>query len=136
MKHKKLQREFRAKEGIKRDEHLHSMLSDPSSLQKQIKSHKRARTAQIKKLTVGNNVYLDNNVADGFFSSITKLKTKDPESFQDIECFNNFCEDYNNILSICKNGMKIPKISEKDSLKLLMKMKADVNDFYSVTPNY
>ena len=44
--------------------------------------------------------------------------------------------DYYNVLKIAKEGEKIPPISPKGSTELLYSLKADVNDFYSITASH
>ena len=41
--------------------------------------------------------------------------------------------DYENVLKIARNGLKMPPISPKHSTELLHSLRADVNDFYSIT---
>ena len=44
--------------------------------------------------------------------------------------------DYENILKICRHGRSIPEISPKQSTEILLSMRADVNDYYSITANH
>ena len=44
--------------------------------------------------------------------------------------------DYENIMKIANNATSIPPISPNDSTRLLYSLKADVNDFYSITANH
>ena len=135
--HRKLVRENKASEAIARDSSISNILSkDPGSLFKKIKSAKKGKAADIQKLSVGNKTYLGESVPDGFFDSISNLKVSDPDELQNPRVFMDFSSDYQNILRVCENGLKIPKISEKDSFDILMKMKADVNDFFGLTPNH
>ena len=41
--------------------------------------------------------------------------------------------DFENVLKIARNGLKIPKISQKKSTELLLSLRASVNDFFSIT---
>ena len=125
--HNKLVREHKATEAIARDQVAFQILSDdPSSLFKKIRSAKRGKGTSINKLTVGDKVYSNDSVADGFFDSISSLKTRDSASLASSKVFNEFSNDYKNILQISANGAAIPKISEKDAFDLLMKLKPDV----------
>ena len=137
MKHRKLERQFNARLSLERDEHLHSVLSkNPSSIYKTIKRYKRTKAGKLYKLTVGKNTYFDSSVKDGFYESISKLKTKDSISLAKSEYFSDFKNDFDNIIDICRNGDKIPEISEIDSLSLLQKLKPAVSDLYGMTPNH
>ena len=81
-------------------------------------------------------VYVGEAVKDGFFDSISTLKTRDDGALAANKYFNDFSADYQNILELCKHGVKIPPISEADSFSLLQKMKPEVKDFYGVTANH
>ena len=91
---------------------------------------------KINKLVVGSKTYLDESVPDGFYDSISSLKSRDYDSLERSETFMDFRSDYENILKICEHGSQIPTISEDDSFDLLMKLKPDVNDFFGLTPNH
>ena len=136
-KHRKLVREYKAIGSIKRDENLHSILSrDPSSVFKSVKHSKRSKAGKIYKLTVGHKTYVGDSVKDGFYDSISQLKTRDWDSLDASQHFKDLSRDYQNILEVCRNGTRVPAISENDSLKLLQKMKPGVSDFYGVSPNH
>ena len=44
--------------------------------------------------------------------------------------------DYDNIVNICKTRQAIPPISAGQSAEILYTVRADVNDFYSITANH
>jgi hypothetical protein len=132
--HRKLERAYKAKYSIERDEKLCS--SDLSSVFASVKHAKRSKAGKINKLTVGNKVYVGDSVRDGFYDSISELKSRDSNSLNASKQFNDFSLDYQNILEVCKHGSPIPPISENDSFNLLQKMKPNVSDFYGVTVNH
>ena len=132
--HRRLLRSIRSDQNIKRDKKLHSILtSNPSSLHRSLRSLKSSRASLIQKLTVGNKVYTNNTVPDGFFDSLSALKTHDSAALRQSENLGNFFEDYDNIIEICINGPRIPHISIKESNDILYSIKPSVNDLYSVT---
>ena len=122
-------RQIRAKEAFARDSNL---MTNPLQTYSRIRASKRYKAGKITKLKVGDKTYQDNAVPDGFFNSISKLKTRNTSSMT----FSNFSISYHHIIELCKTGAKIPQISEKDAFNLLKKMKPTVKDFYSVTPNH
>lgn len=135
--HRKLVRADKAAQASNRDSHAHTILSkDPSLLFKQIRSVKKGKIAQINKLVVDSKVYRDGDVPDGFYDSISKLKSSDTHRTDNCEIFAGFSSDYRNILEICKHGAAIPAITYSDAFKLLMRMKPDVNDYFGLTPNH
>ena len=122
--HRKLEREHKAGQSSRRDEILYSVCSkDPSPIFKGIRSSKRTTAAKISKLTVGDKMYLGDNVKDGFFDSISQLKSRDSESLSASPTFSNFSALFSNILEVCKHGPLIPPISESESFRLIQRMK-------------
>ena len=79
MRHRSLHRQYKAEQAWKRDHTLYSVCTkDPSVIFKSIKSVKRGSIRKIQKLTVGKKVYVGDSVKDGFFDSISQLKSRDP----------------------------------------------------------
>ena len=135
--HRKLLRLFKAKTSVDRDHNLHSILSrNPSSIFSSIKRSRLSKNRRISKLEVGCKLYPAESVKDGFYDSISNLKTLDMAALQASEYFCDYEDDYHNILELCRHGNAIPPISEKDSTLLLKQMKPDVCDLYGVTPNH
>ena len=131
--HRKLERNFKAKASFDRDKNL-SM--GPSFVYKSIKAAKRCQVRKIQKLLVGNKCYHGDSVKDGFFDSISTLKTRDSSHLVLCPTFHDFSKDCGNILEICKRGDPIPPISERRSFEILQKMKPDVTDIYGITVNH
>ena len=120
-----------------RDEELSSILSkNPSAAHKALKSAKQAASSEIHNLKVGNRLYTGNKVPDGFFDSLSSLKSPDMSPLHSSNSFQETLLDYENILKIARHGEKIPPISPKDSTELLHSLKANVNDFYSITASH
>ena len=137
MRHRSLHRQYKAEQAWKRDHTLYSVCTkDPSVIFKSIKSVKRGSIRKIQKLTVGKKVYVGDSVKDGFFDSISQLKSRDPNILAADSKLSSLLPGYKNILEICKNGPPIPTISEIDSFKLLQKMKPSVSDVDGLTINH
>ena len=135
--HRRLVRSFKAMDAITRDEKIFGIKTkDPGPLYRRIKSVRRGKLSKIKKLKVGDKVYLDEAVCDGFFDSISSLKSKDVDALENSTSFDEFSADYQNILKICEAGSRIPQISENDAFKIIQKMKPNVNDYFGITPNH
>ena len=119
-----------AKECKKNDDFNNLLSQNPKQVFKNIKSQKSKESRGIKSLLVGEKLYTDEGVADGFFDSISALKTMKPitSSF-----FDTFAEDHRDIIDICKAGMKIPRITVSEAQSLLKKIRPGVSDFYSIT---
>ena len=107
-------------EHIKRDELMYSVLNyDPGKFFQVARSLKSTGNDQIKKLLVGNRIYEDDNVCDGFYDSILHLKTRAHEELESAATFKSANEEYLNILKICQQGAKIPVISLETTRKIL-----------------
>ena len=127
-------RNFRIKAGVARDERLHTILTEnPSSLHGYIKSCKNSKASCIQKLTVGQKVYEGESVADGFFDSMSALKSCDTEQLKCDPSLADQMSNYEHILKICEDKHKIPPITRKICASLLSKLKKNVKDFYSIT---
>ena len=81
-------------------------------------------------------IYLGETVKDGFFDSLSQLKSRDHDLLSSDSKFSTLCLEYNNILEICKHGRPIQPISESVSFKLLQKMKPTVSDVDGLTLNH
>ena len=84
-------------------------------------------------MKVGERTFVGEYVADGFFSSLSALKSVDSDSLNSDSTFEQFSTDYSFIKDICEKGDKLPEISLEKASELLHKVKANVNDFYSIT---
>ena len=135
--HRKLVRSYKAKEAAERDANLYSIFSsNPSKLFNSIKRSKRSESSKIRMLTVGNKLYFDDSVKDGFFDSISSLKSVDQQALNDSEYFQKFSSEYSAILEICNDGPAIPTLTEKQSFDLLQRMKPNICDFNGLTVNH
>jgi hypothetical protein len=120
-----------------RDEKLFSICSrDPTSIFKSLRALKSSSSSKIKKLTVANKVYEGINVPDGFYDSLKSLKCPDMTSIHTSSSYQRFGLDYNMIIDICHAGIRIPPVSGIRATEILYKLKADVNDLYSITARH
>ena len=128
-------RRMRLKQSVKRDSKLDSILSkDPSGIYSYLRSSRMTKTSKIQSLKVGDKLYEGDMVADGFFDSMTSLKSCNMESLSNDPKLSHHFSNYEHIMKICENGQNIPKISYKNAAKLLQKMKTHVIDIYGITP--
>ena len=134
--HRKLVRKYRLEQCIARDKKLFKIRSsDPSSAYKDIKKVKNNNnpTRNINRLNVGDKVYEEENVADGFFDSISTLKRMDPSTLSNSPSYSAMVQEYYNILNIVKQNSEIPPISREMTADILKAIKPSVNDFFSLT---
>ena len=134
--HRKLTRHFKANDAFKRDIDLGNFASNPSSVHSRIKASRKCKAGKVQSLKVGSKTYIGDSVCDGFYDSISTLKTLSVDPSKASPYFDDFSCHYLNIIELCKSGEVIPPISEKDSFELLQKLKPNVNDIHSVTPNH
>ena len=81
-------------------------------------------------------MYRGESVPDGFFDSLHALKSPDMSSIHSSPHYQNTLSDYENILKICDSAKDIPEISYKNATEILLSLRAEVNDFYSMTANH
>ena len=134
---KQITRNIEIQACYQRDSKLFTILqNNPSGLYKSIKSAKSNTSTQIHKLNVSNNVYSGSHVPDGFYASLSNLKAPDMSSIHSSQSYKSTLTMYEHILKICDDGHKIPEITPKQAMELLISMKPDVNDLYSITPRH
>ena len=121
----------------KRDEKFSSLISsDPSAAFRLIKSTKAASSSSINNLKVGDKLYTDNKIPDGFYDSLSSLKAPDMSAIHNTSHYQETLMDYENVLKIARHGLKMPPLSPKRSTEILHTLRPNVNDFYSVTASH
>jgi hypothetical protein len=129
--HQKLVRKHNVSKEVDRDNNLLTLLSkQPKEIFKSFRNAKSDQAAKVKTLHVGNNTYTEENVADGFYESISKLKTISEIT---ATSFERFSEDHRHIVEICKSGAKIPDITVAQAEALLRKIRPGVSDIFSIS---
>ena len=114
--YKRAVRSVRLKDGIKRDDRLLTILSDnPSSLYSFIKSSRNISTSKIEKLTVKDKVYLGDKVPDGFYDSVSALKTCDTNKLFAYEAIAEQFSNYENIRKLCEDKKSFSLFESKGS---------------------
>ena len=129
--HQKLVRKHNISQEVDRDNDLLSLLSkQPKEIFKSFRNAKAGQASKVKTLHVGNKTYTEDNVADGFYDSISELK-----SISEITAtsFERFAEDHRHIVEICKSGAKVPEITLVKAEALLKKIRPGVSDIFSIT---
>ena len=139
--HRKLERHYTAQESIDRDTKLYELLSsDPSKFFSRIKRQNKSSNAQssIKKLKVGDKTFTGESVCDGFYDSISRLKSLDWNTLNKSSTLEQYFEDFRHILDICRSSSseKIPPVSFSKAVKILDNLRPEVNDYYSITANH
>ena len=120
-----------------RDNQLFNIIGEsPSKVFRHIKKIKHSKRTGTKRLTVGNKTYYDQNVADGFFDSMSSLKQCDIASLDTHPDISAKLLDYEIIMKLCENHQGIPEIDMEVSNKLLHKIKKSVKDHYSITSEH
>ena len=90
----------------------------------------------IDKLNVGKKVYHGKAVADGFFDSMSSIKTCNFEHLQEDPQIAEHFSNHEHILKLCKDKRTIPTIDLATSTDLLGRLKKDVVDIYSITARH
>ena len=128
----KVKRAANLQKELERDKNLYEIRSSkPGSLFASIRRNKR-QSVKINKLHVGSDTFTGENVRNGFFKSISELKTRDP-SLSSSRTFQEFVSAHEHILEICKTGNKIPNLSFESAKTLLKSVKPSVADLHSIS---
>ena len=134
--HRKLVRAQNSHKNCNEYTRMFSLLSSETAkpIYQKIRAVKKPQAKHIPFLNVGDKTFFGKNVKNGFYESISNLKKRDLSITELCTLHIDFTEDYQNILELCCNKKDLPNISLEDSNKLLYKMKANVNDLFSITP--
>ena len=125
----------RLRQSVIRDSKLDTILSkDPRKIFLYLRSIRRTKTKTIQSLTVGSKIYTGDRVGDGFYESMTSLKSCNIESLKHDQDLSHHFSNYQHIMKICQAKQNIPPISVHAASKLLSRMKTHVTDIYGVTP--
>ena len=134
---KALTRSWQHQEALKRDLQLSSVLeSNPTALYSFLRSSKAGSFRDIQNLSVEGKTYTGPQVPDGFFDSLSSLKSPPMEDIRSSDSFKTYDADYQHIIKICRSGLQIPNISGRDALLLLHSLRPNVNDLYSITASH
>ena len=131
-----LTRSWHLAQADKRDQQLHSVLSnDPRKLFSHIRSTKTSSTgSKIHALKVSGKIYRGEKVCDGFYDSLSSLKAPNMDPIHSSTSYSRIKADYDLIMKICSSGLKIPPVSVNSTIQLLLSLKPNVNDLNSITP--
>ena len=131
--YRRLIRLTRMHRSILRDSQLSNYCSDSSQFHSSARRNKNNNVVSINELKVNDKVYKDKNVCDGFYDSISTLKTLDPSSLSQSPYFTSAQEQYRNILKVCNSGSSVPQISLQKTRDILFALRPGVTDLYSIT---
>ena len=134
---KSLTRTWQQQQAVKRDLQLSSVLdSNPTALYGFLRSSKAGSFRDIQSLSVEGKTYTGSQVPDGFFDSLSSLKSPPMDNIWSSPSFQAYDADYQHIIKICSSGLQIPAISGRDAVLLLHSLKAEVNDLFSITASH
>ena len=85
----------------------------------------------IETLNVGPKVYRGKAVSDGFFDSMSSIKTCNFDELSNDPQIAEHFSNHKNILKLCKDKRSIPTIDLATSSDLLGRLKKDVSDIYN-----
>ena len=125
---------YRLQEQKKVESKLLTILSDnPSSLYNYIRSNRNVSQTRIDKLTVQNKTYQGSRVPDGFYDAMTSLKSCDTAALLSDPDIADQLNTYHHIRKLCTATEPLPPLSFEDATGLLLRLKKNVKDFFSIT---
>ena len=136
--HKTLVRKVRAREDHLRNQKLFSILSsDPRAAFSTIRSGKSSSSSFLfPHVMVGTKKYVGDKIIDGFYDSISNLKTLDYQKLRESPYHASLMEDYKYIKYLCSHKSDLPPVSLKKSSDILCKIKPTVSDFFSISARH
>ena len=84
-------------------------------------------------MTVRDLVYESDAVCDGFYDSISHLKTAAHLDLSSSQHYRAASQEYENILKICQEGAKVPNVSAEKTREILNSIRPSVADHASIT---
>ena len=116
------------------DQKLDQILNDnPSSAFAFIDSCRKSAPVALEKLTVGKKVYTGKAVADGFYDSMSSIKSCSLSDLMDDPVIEEQLDTYKHISKLCKDKHTIPPVSMEKSADILKRIKKNVCDIFSIT---
>ena len=132
--YKKAVRSERLSDDVKRDKTLFTVLGEnPSTLYSYIKTSRSKGGTHIEKLTVRDKVYVGDKVPDGFYDSMTCLKSCDMSKLLENPEIAEQFSNYEHIKKLCQDKEPLPTMSRVTARDILSRIKKNVKDFYSIT---
>ena len=130
---KKIVRKCLAEERDIRDRKLYDIISNPSAAFSALRAGARSTAPAVKRMQVGDKVYMGESVADGLFDSLSSLKSPDMTQYNHLPPYAEAVSVYQHIMKLASAGGKIPQISFSKGEKLLRGLKSSVIDYFSIT---
>ena len=127
-------RSVRLQHCINRDSTVNQILcSNPFKIHNYIKNNRKTRSSKIQTLTVGDKTYSGSSVADGFYDSMSSLKSCDMNVLHNDHHLSPQLSNYAHILKICQDNHNIPPVTQAIATSLLQRLKKTVSDLYTIT---
>ena len=122
-------RQVRATRAINRDLRLNQI----DDVFKYIKSLKKAPSSKLRKLVVGDKVYSEKMVPDGFYKAMSSVKACDMNTIKQDQFLACTIRDSEHVIELSKAGQKIPPLSLEGAQEILLRLKKNVSDIFGLT---
>ena len=133
-----LVRQQRVLQAVKRDAKIDNILAtNPKSVYSCLRKIKGTKNKKIDKLQVGDKLYLGDMVGDGFYDSMSTLKSCDEKTLATDPQLSHHFTNYSHIKKLFLQGEQLPLVSVEKASSLLKRLKPHVHDLYGISPmNY
>ena len=111
------------------------LLSDPNKIYSMIRKEKSA-SSQISTLRVGQKIFDQENICNGFYESLSNLKSPDMSQIASSPALQETMRDYENVMKLAKYGGRLPDIQLHETAEILHSVRKDVNDLFSITASH
>ena len=108
-------------------------LNQTANIFKYIRSLRNVPSAKLRKLQVGDDTYCEEQIPDGFFHSMSSVKSCNRDLLRNDSSLAPTLTDYEHITELCKFGPDVPPVSIEMAYNLLQRLKKNVADVYGIT---
>ena len=118
MNYKNVVRKNRARSAIIRD----LRINQTNDVFRYVRALRNAPSSKVRKLNVGQQVYMENMVADGLYRSMASVKSCDIEALRKSQHLADTFVSYDHIIELCKEGSGIPPVTIETARNLLLRL--------------
>ena len=130
-------RRARLLQDCKRDLKLSSLVGEtPAAAFKFIRQMRQSAPVSLSKLSVNGVLYEGDCIPDGFYNSMSSIKTYDIDALQSDPMINERLSNYSHISKLCLDKQTLPPISLEQSNLILKRMKPKVHDIYNISASH
>ena len=135
--YQRVDREVRLQQNRDRDIKLSSLVGqNPTTAFKVIRQMRQTSPVSLSILSVNGVFYEGEYIPDGFYKSMSSIKTYNIESLQTDPIISERLSNYAHISKLCLDKQTLPQISLAQSNLILKRIKPQVHDIYNISASH